>query len=213
VSVLRAADVDRDTVRPADLGTVRSRAARELVVDRKLVDDALSDGFRAGYEAGFDTGFAEAAQAGAEHQRQRAAQLQQIVGQLAEQAEALRRREGTAIASIEDQVARAAFRIAEVLVGHELDQSANRGADAIARALQFAPRDGMVTARLNPEDADALGDPDAVVPGRALSVVRDPSVPPGSALVDVAGCHIDARVDAALDRIRELLGLETGGAT
>jgi flagellar biosynthesis/type III secretory pathway protein FliH len=207
VSVLRAADVTRDTVAIADLGTVRSPAARDLVVDRRLVDDALSDGFRAGYEAGFETGLAEAAQAAAERERSRAQQSQSVVSQLAAAAEILREREGTAVEEIEDQVALAAFRIAEMLVGHELASSASPGADAIARALPFAPRDGMVTAYLHPEDADTLGDPAAVVPGRALAVVRDASLTPGDAIVEVAGCRIDARIDAALDRIRELLGV------
>jgi flagellar assembly protein FliH len=206
VSVLRAADVKRDSaVSRADLTTVRSHAARDLVVDPQLVEEAIGDGFRAGYDAGFEQGLAEAAQAGAEQQRQRAQQLQTIVTQLNGAAEALRHREGTAMADIEDQVALAAFRIAEVLVGHELAHTPDRGRDAIARALQFAPRDGLVTAYLNPEDVDALGDPDLVAPGRSLAIVRDASLRPGDAIVEVAGCRIDARIDAALERIRALL--------
>jgi flagellar biosynthesis/type III secretory pathway protein FliH len=204
--VLRAAEVKRDpTLSRADLTTVRSRAARELVVDPQLVEDALADGYRAGYDAGFQSGLADAAAAGAEQQRQRAAQLQTIVTQLNGASEALRHREGTAMLEIEDQVALAALRIAEVLVGHELACTRDLGADAIARALQFAPNDGMVTARLNPDDADALGDPDLVAPGRALNIVRDASLQPGDTIVEVAGCRIDARIDAALERVRALL--------
>jgi flagellar assembly protein FliH len=208
VNVLRAADVTRDTVQRADLGTVRSPAARDLVVDRRLVDGAVSDGFRAGYEAGFETGLAEAAQAAAERERSRASQVQSVVAQLGAAAEELRRREGTAVEAIEDQVAFTAFRIAEMLVGHEMSTSASPGRDAIVRALLFAPKDGMVTAFLHPEDAETLGDPDSVLPGRALTVVADPSLTPGGCIVEVAGCRIDARVDDAIDRIRSLLGID-----
>src|SRR5690348_8217389 len=98
VSVLRAPDVARDGgVTRADLGTVRSPAARDLVVDRKLVDDALADGFRTGYEAGFQTGLEEAAQAAADRERARTQQLGSTLAQLAQAADDLRRREGTAV--------------------------------------------------------------------------------------------------------------------
>jgi flagellar assembly protein FliH len=105
-------------------------------------------------------------------------------------------------------VAFTAFRIAEVLVGHESSTSASPGRDAIVRALLFAPKDGMVTAFLHPEDAETLGDPDSVLPGRALTVVADPSLTPGGCIVEVAGCRIDARIDDAIDRIRSLLGID-----
>ena len=202
---MRAAEVTRDTVARADLGTIRAPAARDLVVDRSLVDGALSDGFRAGYEAGFETGIAEAAQAAAAREQSRAQQVQSVVAQLGAAAEILREREGTAVEIIEEQVALVAFRIAEVLVGHELAASTAPGLDAIARALPFAPKDGMVTAYLHPDDAETLGDPAAVLAGRARAVVPDAPVAPGDAIVEVAGCRIDARVDAALDRVRELL--------
>jgi len=207
VSVLRAREVTHSTVTPADLGTVRSPAARDLVVDKRLVDDALADGFRAGYEAGFQTGLDEAARAAVDRERARSMQLQTVVAQLSAVADELRHREGTAIAQVEDQVAKAALQIAEVLVGHELAHAPAAGRDAIARALQLAPHDGFVTAYLHPDDAETLGDLESVVPGRTLAVVRDPSLTPGDCVVEVAGCRIDARIEAALARIRDLLGV------
>jgi flagellar assembly protein FliH len=205
--VLRAADVKRETVATADLGVITAPAARSLVVDRRLIDDALADGFRAGQEAGFQAGMEEAQQAGAEQTRQAIMALHQVIGQLNETADTMRRREATAAIDIENEVVRAAFEIACVLVGHELEHSASIGNDAIARALQVAPREGVIVARLHPAIAGMV-DPEAAAPGRSLQVVADPTVAPGDCIVDVNGCHIDARLDAALERVRALLGSE-----
>jgi flagellar assembly protein FliH len=205
VNVLRGTDVQRSPVVRADLGTVRSPAARDFVVDRQLVDGALADGYQAGYEAGFETGIGEAAHAAVDREHARAVQIQSVVAQLGQVAEQLRVREGTAVEQIEYAVANAAFEIAEMLLGRELELSTSLGRDAIMRALQFAPEDGMVTARLHPDDVATLGDPAAVLPGRALTVVADTTLQPGDCLVDVAGCRVDARMSTARDRIAQLL--------
>jgi flagellar assembly protein FliH len=211
VRVLRAADVRRDNITEADLTTVRSPAAAELVIDQGLVDQALEDGYRAGYDAGFQTGMAEAAEAGAERERARAALLQSAVAQLNEATTALRQREVTAMAAIESEVARAALSIAEELLGHELRHTPDRARDAIAHALQFAPREGVVTAYLNPDNVAMVGDAETLAPGRALTIVPDASLAVGDCIVEVAGCRVDAGMGAALERIRGLLD-GTGGA-
>jgi flagellar assembly protein FliH len=205
VNVLRGTDVQRSPVVRADLGTVRSPAARDFVVDRELVDGALADGYQAGYAAGFETGLADAAHAAVDREHARAVQIQSVVAQLGQVTEQLRVREGTAVEQIEYAVATAAFEIAEMLLGRELQLSESLGRDAILRALQFAPDDGMVMVRLHPDDIATLGDPNAVLPGRALTVVADASLAAGDCIVDVAGCRVDARMSAARERIAMLL--------
>jgi flagellar assembly protein FliH len=204
--------VSRDTITKADLTTVRSPAAADLVIDQSLVDQALEDGYRAGYDAGFQTGLAEAAEAGAERERARAALVQSTVAKLNDATEALVQREVTAMAAIELEVARAALSIAEELLGHELRHAPDRACDAIAHALQFAPREGVVTAYLNPEELATVGDTDTVAPGRVLTLVPDPSLAAGDCVVEVAGSRVDASIGGALERIRALLDPAGGAA-
>ena len=192
-------------VAPADLSQVSARVARSLVVAPELVESALRDGRRAGYDdgyrAGYDDGLAEARSS----TQDLADRLVGLLPQLGAAATALYEREATARAHIEDQVIAVAFEIAQVLVGHELAHAEQPGRDALARALAFAPEQGHVVARFHPDDLGTLGDPDTLAPGRSLVVVADPSLRPGDCVVDVNGCHVDARLDSALERIRSVL--------
>jgi flagellar assembly protein FliH len=195
------------TVTPADLGQVSARVARTLVVAPELVEGALRDGRRAGYEDGYNSGYAD----GIAEARVRTADLAErligLVPKLGDAAGDLYAREATARVAIEDQVVSVAFEIAQVLVGHELAHAEAPGRDALARALDFAPEQGHVVARLHPDDLNALGDPAHLVPGRSLALVPDPGVQRGDCVVDIAGCRIDARIDGALDRVRAVLDL------
>jgi len=190
---------------PADLGQVTARAARSLVVDPNLIEGALRDGHEAGYNEGFQNGYADGIAEARARTEDLAVRLAGLVPQFGDAAAALYARETTARHEIEDQVVAVAFEIARALVGYELTHAEHPGRDALARALDFAPEQGHVVARLHPDDLAAIGDASDLAPGRSLVLVGDPALRPGDCVVDVNGCRIDGRIDSAIERIHEVL--------
>ncbi len=227
-TVLRGGDAD--TARPARMDAeLRSTAfAPQGGVDARLTDPMLVDvverARRAAVEAGRATGHAEGYAAGraaaaadaartaaatertrlAEEQH-RSARVDEAVRVLLGAADAFRRSEQLVLADVEDVVADLAVSIARAVVGRELALSADRGAEAIARALALAPDGCPATVRLHPDDVADLGSLGAVTAGREVVLVADPSVEPGGCVVESAGRHIDAQVGPALERVAAVL--------
>jgi flagellar assembly protein FliH len=199
--VLRESDVAALHPVAADLATVSARPARGIVVSPELVESARQEGYAAGFEEGYGAGYTH----GIDDARRHVELLDQLVQRLAHEADQLAARETTARETIEDEIVAVAMQIAEVIVGARLEQPDGRGRDAIARALALAPEQGDVTARLHPADIAVLGDRAELAPGRALTIVPDPSLEPGDCVVAVASCRVDARIGPALQRAREVL--------
>jgi flagellar assembly protein FliH len=173
--------------------------------ERARLDEMAEQGYRDGHDEGHSKGYAEGYAAGTEQALH--AITTRTAAALAALDDAARRLvtiDAVTLAELDQQVAGFAVDVAEVVIGRQ----PSTGADALARAISFAPDRGNIVARLNPADLAALDDADVLVPGREVTVVADANVQPGGCILDVGACRIDAQIGAALDRVRGILGAE-----
>ena len=192
----------------------------------RLVErDRLGPTFEMGYRDGFELGVADGRREGYAS-AERAARtemtaaiaaaeqrLQLILVTLAEAAEDLRRRDALALHDVEADVVELAVQVTEAMLGRELSVVNAPVREAVRRSLALAPERGEPTIRVNPVDLEILGDVEALVPGRAVLVVADPTVEVGACLVDVGTARVDSQLGPALDRVRQALGAAAPDAT
>jgi len=166
---------------------------------------------------GYSTGWAEGRRAAEEHadelrrellvqhhaeEARRDTEHQVAVDALSRAADDL----AAALASACDQVAahttQVALDLTEELLGHELAVASAPGTDAVRRALDLVPADSVVRVRLCPSEA---ADPTLAALVGAVSVIADPSLQRGDAMVETVDGVVDARVSGAMTRVREVL--------
>jgi flagellar assembly protein FliH len=107
----------------------------------------------------------------------------------------------------------AAVTLTETLLGHELAVSASPGLAALRRAAAMAPIGRSVQVRLNPAEYAALTATEPAqreLEGRTVTLLPDPALGPGDAVADCDATRIDARLDAALQRVRAVLSGRSG---
>ena len=132
----------------------------------------------------------------AEHQaaltalRQAAARLDQTLAELTGQ--------------VADQASDLAFELTRELVGRELALAEDPGADTVRRVLAVLPGRADARVRLHPTVAAAAAVADLGAHG--VVVVPDHALQPTDAIVEAEGHVLDLRIDAAIDRLREVLG-------
>lgn len=194
--------------RPASLLALDLAPAGLARLDPARLEAAVAEGraagfdagFRAGHEAGLEAARAEQERVASDHRARLASVLDAADAAVA----AAMARLGEAMDAGARATVDAAFSIAEAIVGRELATATDRGRDAVARALALAPEGVEVSLRLHPDDAGDLG-ADDLLDGRAVTVVADPSVRPGDCVGEAGWTTIDARIGAALDRVRAVL--------
>jgi flagellar assembly protein FliH len=162
------------------------------------------EGYTAGFAAGYQDGMNEAVAAVESEAKELRGRLDRAFRAMSTAAAELGARQATDMAAIEDTVAAAALQLAEAIIGRELEVAKHPGADAIARALAFAPPAQAAVAHLHPEDLCDL-DPELVARGRDLTIVPDPGVEPGGCILAVGDSRIDAQIGPALARVRDAL--------
>jgi flagellar assembly protein FliH len=176
-----------------------------------LFDDAPEAGdspdraHAAGYEAGYADGRREAEKEARDTERAILARVERAVCALERSTDAARSAYEERGAELERVVPGFAFDLLEALFGRESELAIDPGRDAIARALALDESTLPAVARLSPDDAATIGDLADLAPSRSLTVVADPAVEPGGALVEIGSTTIDSQLSPALERVRAVI--------
>lgn len=161
---------------------------------------AIEEGRRAGYADGYREGQEKARVEAEAARRAFEADVHVLLAALADAAVHVQSVRVQTATEIEDELAAAAVDLAECVLGRALTAAESPGADALARALRLAPTGELVTARINPVDAELAAD---VPPG--VTVIADPSVQRGGCIAEAGDWRIDAQLSTALARVRKAL--------
>jgi len=183
----------------------RIDAGGGLQLDGPVAEHIQQEAHKEGFDAGYADGMRAAERAAAVQEAQRAQEIQTLRAVFADAAQAYEYALGQTLSDLEDALGTAAVMLAEAIIGRELAVAENPGRDAIARALALAPHHLPVTAHLNAEDAQRLGDVSAIFGDRAITVIIDDAVSLGGCVLHVGRTEIDAQLEAAVDRARKAL--------
>ena len=185
----------------------------------QAVDDiAFARGHAAGYASGLalanleldERRAAVEAEFAAARAREDAA-VQQRLRVLDSAVRALEARTAPVLAEARGSILDTAFSIAEMIVGHALEDQAASARAAVARALQGTEGDDVRAVHLHPADLALLTREERTRPEVVL--VADSSLGRGDAVTQLADGTIDARLSTALDRVRAVFGSTGSGAS
>ena len=158
-----------------------------------------------GYEAGYADGQRDAETAARDAERASVARVDNAVAALSRSVDAARSAYEERSAELESAVPRFAFELLEALFGRESVLAVDPGREAVARALALDESSLPAVARLSPDDADTIGELADLAPSRPLTVVADPTVEPGGAMVEIGSTTIDSQLSRALERVRAVI--------
>lgn len=194
---------------PPTLAVRRQPADPARPVDWIALDEGVDEGLR---ESGYDAGYAEGRAAAEEEfrlaERQRDAEVERAVRAMNQVVDSSRRALEERFATLSGALPRLVFDVAEALVGHELAAGVDPGREALVRALALSPSMEPAIAHLHPDDVSRLGELGEIGDGREITVVADPTVAPGDAVVEIGQSRIESRLEEALDRVRSVLAAD-----
>ena len=120
-----------------------------------------------------------------------------------------------ALAEVEPDVLRLAVKIAEKIIGREIERSDSTIADIAAAALRLARQSEVVTVRVCPSDIATINKHrDRLQPSgrmRFIDFEPDPHVKPGGCLIITETGTIDAQLDTQLRVLENALLARAGG--
>jgi flagellar assembly protein FliH len=170
--------------------------------------DPADNAHAAGYEAGYADGRRDAEKEARDAERAILARVERAVSALRCSTDAARTAYEDRGAEFERSAPRFAFDLLEALFGRESELATDPGRDAIARALALDETTSPAIIRLSPDDAATIGDLAHLAdlaPSRSLTMIADPSVEPGGALVEIGSTTIDSQLSPALERVRAVI--------
>ena len=188
---------------PPDRGTPIGYAL--LFPDALEGGDATDRAQEAAYESGYADGRREAEKEARDAERAVLARVERAVAALRRSSDAARSAYEERAAELERVVPGFAFDLLEALLGRESELAIDPGRDAIARALALDETTLPALARLAPGDVATIGEFADLAPSRSLTVIADPSVEPGGALVEIGSTTIDSQLSPALERVRAVI--------
>jgi len=143
----------------------------------------------------------EAEQRRVTEEARREAEHRTVVAALEAATAELTRALGAVCEHVEEQATSLALDLTRELVGHEITHGGAAGQHVVRRALALAPDRAVARLRLHPDVAATV-----TGTGDAVTVVADPALGLGDALVETDEQVVDLRVSTALDRLRGVLG-------
>ncbi len=177
---------------PVDPAAVLAEARAEAV---RVVQEAYAEGYRRGVEAG-QAEFAES--------------VGQAAQALISAGQALVQARETFLGALEPQVASLAHAIAARILRREAQVNPELLQITVRAALGNLIEREQVTLHVNPQDLDVLKAQQVTLLEEFdgiehLAIVPDPSVESGGCMADTASLHVDATLNAQLDRILNAL--------
>lgn len=200
----------------------------DSIADPRLVDPALAKAFddavaaasARAREEGFARGYTEGLESAEREKREvleqelarmreaeqaRELEMQNALAILGQAAAAAGERQALSMAGAEELLLGAALDLATTLLGRELEVVDAPVRDAVRRALTVLPADVPITLYVHPLDRAALHDVDDLLDTRAVRIVADPEVEPGSCVADGGPSHVEAGLSAAIERVKQVL--------
>lgn len=141
--------------------------------------------------------------------------LEAALAELNEHLLAAREERDAALAGIERDVLRLVVKLAEKVIGREIEQNEATLADIVGTALRQARQDEMLTVRINPADLPAVQARrerlDPTGRARFLDLVPDPRVTHGGCVIESASGTINAQLDVQLKVLERALLARAAG--
>jgi flagellar assembly protein FliH len=170
---------------------------------RGEAEDVMREAYAKGYREGVEKGHAEGKQAfedsvnGAAHMLKAAAQAMQSARQ-------------QFLEELEPQLVELAHAMACRILQRETQIDRGIVVDTVRQALMQLADAGAVSVRVNPVDLRALRDHQVTLLEEfsgidRMDIVDDETVSPGGCVVDTPAAHLDARIEAQLDKMLEAL--------